>query len=61
MVVEGFNRLLLAQAVPLIRNLLVQRGIAVDEPRYGLYQLAYELRPDALDSIAAFGGHEKRW
>jgi hypothetical protein len=61
MVVEGFNRLRLAQAVPLIRNLLVQRGIAVDEPRYGLYQLAYELRPDALDSIGAFGGHEKRW
>ncbi|TPL21073.1 hypothetical protein FJ945_20330 [Mesorhizobium sp. B2-4-9] len=61
MVIESFNRLRLAQAVAPIRDLLVRRGIALEEPRYGLYQLAYELRPESLDRIAAFGGHEKRW
>ena len=61
LVVESFNRLRLAQALPDIRRLLAQHSIAIDAPRHGFYDLAYELRPDSLDAIEAFGGHEKRW
>lgn len=61
MVVESFNRLWLAQALPAIRDLLASRDIALDAPRHGLYQLAYELRPDALDQTEPFRGHPKRW
>jgi len=61
MVVEGFNRLRLAQALPAIREALARRRIAADTPRHGLYQLAYELRADALDRVEPFADHPRRW
>lgn len=61
MVVESFSHARLAQAIPSILEALSRRGLCADEPRFALYQLAYELRPEALDDIRPFAGHRRRW
>jgi hypothetical protein len=61
MVIEGFSRLLLAQLLPEILSRLEQSGIATEKPRYGLYQLAYELRAEELDQVEPFPGRPRRW
>lgn len=61
LVVEGFDRLRLARAVAEILAALTAQGIAQGIPKFGLYQLSYEVRPDDLDQIAPYSTHSQRW
>ncbi|WP_417280068.1 hypothetical protein [Celeribacter sp.] len=61
LVVEGFNRARLARRLVQILDLLNAKGVDTDKATYGLYNLAYELRHEALDDLEAFDGHARRW
>lgn len=61
LVVEGFNRVRLARRLVQILDLLKGTGVDIARATHGIYHLAYELRPEALDDIQAFDGHPRRW